>query len=249
MEILIPKTPITPKFTGVYKFTIDNKWFYIGCSINLRRRFWAWKYKFMSGVGNQKYIRDLIRDDSVIKFEILKVSESYDYAYFTESLEIFYNKDNPFLLNVFKRPNEIELSLMDYRVKVGQFDKVGNLVRIYESMNDAEKTMGRRRVREFFKGYSLSVNGFTFKKIGSNGDFIDFKIRDRKTNQGFKRPDSKIKRGKRIMKFDLNGNFIKEYLSVKEAADDIGRTRAIIQRVLKGERKHNCGFIYKVKIV
>ena len=50
---------------------------------------------------------------------------------------------------------------------------------------------------------------------------------------------------KRIGKFTLDGQFIKEYSSIKEAADAEGCPRVSIDNVLQGKRKSLKKYIWK----
>jgi hypothetical protein len=51
--------------------------------------------------------------------------------------------------------------------------------------------------------------------------------------------------GKKVYQYDLNGNFIKEYRSVRKAAVELKTNHANISRCCNGEYKHTMGFIFR----
>ena len=55
------------------------------------------------------------------------------------------------------------------------------------------------------------------------------------------------KRGKPILQYDLEGNFIKEWLAANQAARELGLNQANIQANLKGRCKQVCGFMFRFK--
>lgn len=52
---------------------------------------------------------------------------------------------------------------------------------------------------------------------------------------------------KPVLQYDLNGNFIAEYKSLREAFDATGCHQANIYKVIHGERKHCKGYVWKYK--
>lgn len=52
---------------------------------------------------------------------------------------------------------------------------------------------------------------------------------------------------KPVHKYDMNGNFIFSYKSLKAASKDIGVRISAIQKVLRGERKSVRGFVFKME--
>ena len=50
---------------------------------------------------------------------------------------------------------------------------------------------------------------------------------------------------KKIHQFDLNGSFIKEYESVKQAGEELGIDNTGISKCLKGHLKKSGGYIWK----
>ena len=50
--------------------------------------------------------------------------------------------------------------------------------------------------------------------------------------------------GRKVFQYDLNGNFIKEYRSTRNAANELNTNHANISRCCNGEYKHTMGFIF-----
>lgn len=80
---------------------------------------------------------------------------------------------------------------------------------------------------EFIKKYNtLQPNGYNIQKGGA---------------EEYKR----IKHGTKINQFDLDGNFIKQYSSVAQAAEDNNTIYQAISAVLSKKRKQHNGYIYR----
>jgi hypothetical protein len=54
--------------------------------------------------------------------------------------------------------------------------------------------------------------------------------------------------GRKVYQYDLNGNFIKEYRSVRFAATELGLNHSNISRCCNGIFKHTGGYIFKYEI-
>jgi hypothetical protein len=229
-----------PKSCGVYKITFGNEWFYIGCSRNLRNRFFAWEHKFRVKKSKNFKIQAAMQVVDNINFEILNETETHAEALFKESFYISLYACDEKLLNMVGKGIKY-YNLRDDRKKVAAFNKQGEHIITYQSITDAEKVYGNDCVRRFFRGEKLSSKGCTFKLIDSDGRFIDFKIRERRRMPNRIRPECR----KPVNQYDINGNFIKRFDRVADAVKASGVTKSIIWRVLKGKRKQHKGFIYR----
>jgi hypothetical protein len=54
--------------------------------------------------------------------------------------------------------------------------------------------------------------------------------------------------GRKVYQYDLNGNFIKEYRSVRFTATELGLNHSNISRCCNGIFKHTGGYIFKYEI-
>lgn len=78
---------------------------------------------------------------------------------------------------------------------------------------------------------------------------IPLEVRQKMSNsrkEGFKRGTVKCYQNKPIWKFDLDGNFIKKYDSIKEAALDTGTNRSCIIRYLRGIHRKGGNFLWSL---
>ena len=130
----------------------------------------------------------------------------------------------------------------DQNHPVLQYNKEGILIREYKSLSEAE------RENNFSKGFLNKV----IKEAGHTaGDCFWIEKNDpaftiEQHLNAFK--NRYIDRKRRIAQYDLNGNFIREYESVTDAAKQLGKesSRAAINRVINGKQKTSCGYIWKL---
>ncbi len=73
MSITIEFPKIQEKVAGVYIFTIDKWWVYVGSSRNIKQRFAQWKSQFKKNKIKSLYILDALKSKSKLKFEIVEV--------------------------------------------------------------------------------------------------------------------------------------------------------------------------------
>ena len=93
----------------------------------------------------------------------------------------------------------------------------------------------------FYDGYNLTAGG---------GQTIFSEESKRKMSKSRKGRPSPFKgktspKRKKVLKYDLNGNFIKEYTSMTEAAKENPKCGKNIGAVCQGKRKQAGGFIWK----
>lgn len=104
--------------------------------------------------------------------------------------------------------------------------------KIRESCKELGK--GRKFSEEHRKNMSLSKTGKKTKKIYSEEERL-------------KRVEwNKIHKSKPVLQYDLEGNFIREYTSIKEAEESINKTG--LTHYFKGNFKHCGGYKWKYKI-
>ena len=137
----------------------------------------------------------------------------------------------------------VEYDISPVARAVLQFDLNGNFTREYQSTVEAVKFTGARHSNiskcVSYAG-NLSAGGFQWR-------YKDDPIfKDGIKNIG---PASMLDYShyKGILKFDLNGNFIKEFASVRKAARDIGKRHTLISRCAHGEAETAYGFLWKFR--
>ncbi len=116
--------------------------------------------------------------------------------------------------------------------KVFQYDLDMNLIGEYPSLNYASKMSGcaSSNIGKCCKHKVRTVGGFIWRFEGDNRGMRNHR------------------NAKSIIQYDMDMNFIKEYSSVKNAAESIGSSPSVISACCKGKYKSSGGFIWKYKL-
>lgn len=95
----------------------------------------------------------------------------------------------------------------------------------------------------------LEVNHIDENKENNNVDNLEWCTREYNSHYGSRIEKTKINNPlkKTILKYDLNNNFMQEYISIAEAIRENNCRRTSIIRCLKGNGKTAGGFIWKLK--
>ena len=120
--------------------------------------------------------------------------------------------------------------------KISVFDLNMNFIEEIAGLRETERKYNSKSVFQCCKGKIRFSKGFIFKYSDNlNINYIP-KIR-------------RYVSGKHILCFDLQGNFIKEYLHRFDASKDLKITRQSIENSLlnKGNTKNNFQYIFKYK--
>lgn len=154
--------------------------------------------------------------------QIISVCQHYEQRYFAGNYQWKYSNDNTLIQPRTKRASK----------EIYQFDKKGNFIKKFNSLTEVSKELkvDKSRICACCNGRQKTAYGFQWSY---------YPIQDQV---------SYIKQQKRpVQKFDLNGNFIKEYESISEAAKDNNTTPGNIGSVCQGNSKTCKGFIFKYK--
>src|SRR4051812_13587283 len=90
-EFKMPALPTNKYVASVYKITFDNSWFYIGSSVNTRRRWLCWKHALTHKKPKNENMRLHLPNTKEITFEIL---ERVDNEFTTQEREAVYLTEN-----------------------------------------------------------------------------------------------------------------------------------------------------------
>jgi hypothetical protein len=136
-------------------------------------------------------------------------------------------------------PNTIKGAIEKSSKKVSSYSLDGIKIKTYNSISDAYRDTGvfKHVIIKICKKVNFynQSKGITFRY----GDLDVISECIKKRNIG--------KTATCVEQYDLNGNFIREYKSIKEAADVVCKTSTSISSVCKGIRKTSAGFIWKYK--
>lgn len=138
--------------------------------------------------------------------------------------------------------NNTQKAKEEYGKKCKCFDKDGNLIGIFLSLNEAANfIISNNYSTANLRGISTNIgrvcNGKRKSAYGFYWQYVnEFDINNNERNIP-----------KKILQLDKNGNFIKEYNNVHEAAREIGGSYSFIQRVLKQPSRTAYGYKWKYK--
>ena len=118
-----------------------------------------------------------------------------------------------------------------HKVKVYQYDFDGNFIMEHESVTACAKHHGLDKIyiTNVLGGSKKSYNGFQFTR--------EFK----ESIKPYKRENTLSD----IQQYDLEGNLLKNWDSVKNISESLGIRKNSIYRVLNGHRKSTNGFVFK----
>jgi predicted GIY-YIG superfamily endonuclease len=225
MEYIKPKLPIHEFPCGVYKLIFNDKWFYIGSTQDIKKRFVRWK----TGLRQPKRflaikkVREIIATVTKVEIQILKICDDYREQ---EAALIKENIGNPFSLNHRVVKREIKPKIIKEPVILMNSEQIEEAKRLREDGWILKDLANRYKVSIFF--IQRKVKG------------IEMKVK----RKAAKRKISVVPSRKPIVMFDLKGNEVKRFISVKEAVECMGTS---VVYHLRGKAKCNNykGFTFK----
>ena len=138
--------------------------------------------------------------------------------------------------------------IRDYNLKnimtpIIQYDMDGNVINTYESLSEAERLSGLAAadIAGVCKGRRLSTHGFIFKYVNP----LNPQRRKPEYNKTFL--NHAISLRKQVCQYDLNGNHINTFESIREACKKTGVSWFSIHGTLSGKRNHTHGYVFKFK--
>jgi group I intron endonuclease len=145
------------------------------------------------------------------------------------------------------------------RLKISKTKKEKNLSiphseetkRYLSDINKGENNpmFGKKHSDEVKENQSLRVSGINHHMFGKkhSKDTIEKIKKNRSVDQEKINEISRKNNSKSILQYDLNGNFIKEYESIKNAAIETGLSESLIGKTCRGVVKNPKKFIFKFK--
>lgn len=112
-----------------------------------------------------------------------------------------------------------------------QYDLDGNIIAVFKSAVEAENktNVSKKLISAVCHGGKRVASNYVWRFYGD--DFNKF--------------PTKNKNEIAVDKFDINGNYIQTYGSIKDAAKSIGNTPGSIRNVLKNKTKTSGGYVWK----
>lgn len=121
---------------------------------------------------------------------------------------------------------------------------------VHSLPNDISQNVMNDYETFYYNSYKeLNFNMLNLREAGSRGKNSEETLEKmRKTHkENYRTGKRKGAEERKIIQFDLEGNFIREWNSQKEAAEYINIDRTCIHYVIKGKTSHAGGFLWKKK--
>lgn len=217
------------KITGIYTIqnNIDNK-IYVGCANNILSRIDLHISSLKRNCHHNNLLQNAVNKYGIenFKFEILEECSS----------EFLYSMENYWcnLLNSHNKNNGYNLK------NTNPFGKVFRNKGYKHSTETKNKISKNNSIRIISDNCRLNMSKSAkerVKRMGTNLKNL--------TPQQIQK--AAISRGKPILKYSLNGLFIKEYGSLKEAAEDNNTNSSTIRQNCIGLSKKCRGYVFKYK--
>jgi group I intron endonuclease len=229
------------KICGIYKITnlINNK-IYIGSSKDIESRFYYHKCKLKHSGHVNKHLLSAWNKygEENFKFEILKeislsllrkAEQFYINKYQSLNPKYGYNK-TIVVSNLWDDLEKVNVINKNY-IYFGCYNKEGKLFKVFRNINEIDSFFGKRIKRVYDScnsNLTKSANGYYW--IRFNVEFEKF-------------PKTIILSGRKgrhrkILQYDLKGNFIKEWNSAVEASKTLELSSFNITRCLKLNNKY-----------
>lgn len=234
---------------GIYKITSPSGKIYIGQSIQVKKRFE--QYRYLDCKKQPKLFNSFKKyGPENHKFEII---EECSVEQLNER-EIYWKK---YYLNLFNNNWKLVLFHELYDTGGGpRSEETKQKLKIPKPQGFGEKISRIKKGHICYKDYKRGEKiGLANSKPKPEGFGLEQskkllgKKRSEETKQRMKKPKSKYKKreGKSILQYDLEGNFIKEWSSIKEAAKELKIGSGNIVEIIKGHIKHPKKHIFKYK--
>jgi len=179
-EFIIPPLPKYDVVSGVYKMVFDDGSYYIGSSINLKQRFWGWKFKLSAGIDKNYKVTAAFKLTTKVVFEIIEITSDPVFRRMREDGYIKVNFGKPLCLNISpdaftnkgvrQNPNK-KVNKSNFH-KTVRINDIGQIVETFESVSAAQKKYNTNDINECFKNSHRKVKGMIFRKIDTDGNII-----------------------------------------------------------------------------
>lgn len=217
----------------VYKFTLDTGFYYIGATTDLADRIGC-HLKFYRNRIHTKNILVALDNAKSISFEVLRFANNKKDLGIREQYFLNKNVGLKMCLNVTNVPTSYSKTESYY--KVATVDRNNKIQTIFNSASEAAISAGMSVASLISKCNSkYPADKIIYRRLNENNEIII----PAKSIHG------NINGKKIVRQYDNKMNFIKEFISVSEAARQIGFDRKDVSHVANGNQKSTKGFIFR----
>lgn len=243
---------------GIYKITSPSGKIYIGQSINIEKT-WKYRYKNLNACKRQTILYNSLKKHGYENhtFEVIEECNEYKLlereTYWKEYYKVLeipslccrmdgrggklseetkqkISKANKGKTGKYLRNNELRNNVSKYKSKpIYQFSLEGVLINKWDSISSAEKILGTG-LKSNLKKETKTSKGYVWSYKNEFPGFIKIHGNNSK-----------------VVQYDLEGNFIKEWLSMMDIQRELGYPNSNISAVCRGKQKTAYGFIWKFK--
>jgi group I intron endonuclease len=223
----------------VYMITSPSNRIYVGSTININRR---WEdYKYLMCKSQPKLYRSLIKygvENHI--FEIVWSGNIKDMLKYESMIGTYYNVINSGLNCMLPKINDLYNTTSDLTRKKMKNAKLGTKISEHTKNALIKSNLGKRKP---YKSRPLSPEQREkhIIRMTKNNPMKIYKHSYEVLIKGVE------KRFEKIIQYDMNGNFIKEWNSSKEAAKFYNKNPTCISHCIRGKVKSSIGFIWKKK--
>ena len=228
---------------AVYRLSFDCGMFYIGSSINLKKRINQYRHNLSKRRDINKKLKAALMSHNSAKIEIIEVCCDEKEVRLREHFHIQENWGNPALLNRSKSAfsNRTQVFSEDERYALGSAMRGKKLTdeqrvlwsKVKKGIRHSDAH--RKKISEAKKGVPLSNSHRMKLSEAKKGKPMPDHLKELRKN----------KTNIPVDKFDIKGNFISSYPSYTAAADSIGCKAGHIGEVVNGKYKSRSGFVFK----
>lgn len=235
-----------------------NKKIYIGSTNNFSRRKREHLWMLSNNKHKNQFLQNAVNKTGLTNFRFIILENIKDDRNIYEVEQIYldkyksYNKKIGY--NLCKFSNSIDNTKL--KKKVYQYNLDGNFINVYNSLAEAAKELNCNysTISLAAKGKNKTACGFLWSFNEETKESIKNKIEKLKYNFNsdtyIKTNKTKIERNqyKSVEQYDLKGNLINSFITIKEASEITGIGKDAIYGFCNGKyKKGKSGYIWKYK--
>lgn len=219
-----------------------NSYKYIGItSMKLSARVYAHLYE-SKNKDNHNVFKEALRFYGIDSFNISELEHNLSINDAIDKEKFYINKYRTYI--GFKDCRGYNSSIggegahiiSDEYLRINQYDLDGRLIKSYRSLREAEaiSNISRVSISNVCKGEAITAGGYQWRKFIECGyDNIE-KVKSGRDNVV-----------KQVDQYDLDGNWIRTFSTLQEAADDVGCYSSTITKVCTGKLKMTHGYMWR----